>query len=859
MSTNEEANVKIGASTDELNTGMAGAEQTVERTANSIQASMQRMTQQVTGSISGMQSQIKGHFAQIGETVHKVTGAILAVSAVVAGGKAFKEVIGETVKWTGEAVKLSKALGITTEEASILNVALDDTFNSMDTMLHGASMITKTLKGNEDAFGKLGVVTRDQNGNYRATGDIMGDVNAKLNTLKEGTDRNVAGMLIYGRQWNEVKGLLKLNAEVMADAKQRAEELHLIVGPEGVKQAKAYKMAMKDIEDVSQSLKVQIGNAVLPAFIQLGAWFNSIGPQAIEIFKGALQGVITFVQYLTLGAYTILETVYTGLKQIVTAAITTGSVLMKILQGDFKGAIDTAKSGWAQMGQQGEDAFNRIAKAAASTNDSVAKMWGLKKSDYKGKPDAPDGRVDPDMMSKEKEKSRLPQWESDLEKMKEAEGNFFKDSKASDMEYWQAKLTAGKLNAEEDRGIRHKIFQLKGEIAREELAVELQAMKDRSEAAMQGSIERINIAREEAELIKSKYGEQSKEYAAMLREIDAKHREFEADQIKRQESMVDAQKELALVSTSMEEDRLNYLKGLGLVEAEEEIARLRQIEEQKFTIELDAMKAKAALLKEGSIERLQALNQIAAAEAKHVQKLSQLNMKAASTVNGQWKSVFSKMVDDMELAVRSMVKGTLTWSNAWRYVMNQVLTGFLSMLKKKIVAHLAAEHTKTAATAVGEATRQGIEEAGTLKSLLLNLWATLKKINNAAVAAAAGAYEAMSSIPWIGPALGAAAAAVTYVAVMGYGAMVASAAGGYDVPEDQMAMIHKKEMVLPAELSDKIRNMADPGPADGRGGAGNIIINAVDAKSVKRLFKENGGALANSIRNQKRNFSGALF
>jgi hypothetical protein len=90
---------------------------------------------------------------------------------------------------------------------------------------------------------------------------------------------------------------------------------------------------------------------------------------------------------------------------------------------------------------------------------------------------------------------------------------------------------------------------------------------------------------------------------------------------------------------------------------------------------------------------------------------------------------------------------------------------------------------------------------------------------------------------------------------------LSSAAGGYwDVPHDQLAAIHKNEMVLPAAHSARLRSMIEGG-GDGFGGGGqgggptSITINAVDAKGVARLFRDNGPALARAMKEQARNFA----
>ena len=110
--------------------------------------------------------------------------------------------------------------------------------------------------------------------------------------------------------------------------------------------------------------------------------------------------------------------------------------------------------------------------------------------------------------------------------------------------------------------------------------------------------------------------------------------------------------------------------------------------------------------------------------------------------------------------------------------------------------------------------------------------------------AASGAYAATVKIPYVGPFLAPAAAGVAYAGVMAF------AEQGWDrVPSDQVAMIHKNEMVLPASIAEPVRQMA----AAGGGGGQTVHIHAMDAPSVQALFRRHQGSLMSVIGEAMRN------
>ena len=274
---------------------MADKDVTTKVILQGDQASMVNAFKISTAEATKMRDSIVGALGGIGT-------AAAGVMAVLGGGALFKDAIDTTKEVTGEILKLKNSMGISAEDASILRVALDDVFVSTDDFAAAAARVTKQLVTNEGAFTRLGVSTRDSNGNLRATADIMGDTNAKLLEFREGTDRNIEGVKIYGKGWEEARKTLKLTAEAMENGKKRAEELHLIIGDSGLASVKAYKSAMKDIGDVTESLKVNLGMALIPELTKLAVAFGDGAAKGIPMFITGLHNVeaeITRVAMLT--------------------------------------------------------------------------------------------------------------------------------------------------------------------------------------------------------------------------------------------------------------------------------------------------------------------------------------------------------------------------------------------------------------------------------------------------------------------------------------------------------------------------------------------------------------------------------
>lgn len=391
--------------------------------------------------------------------------------------------------------------------------------------------------------------------------------------------------------------------------------------------------------------------------------------------------------------------------------------------------------------------------------------------------------------------------------------------------------------------------------ARDELAYQLQMLQESLAAEERGSLARIDIARKEAELIKKHHGERSREYQSALGKIDQMHREYADEQIQREQTLLQKKQELQLIDIEMARETTQQKRRAGQISEAQEILALQDLERKKFEIEAVGLRERAKLYPEGSREREQLMNQLEIAEKRHGLNLMKINSGTTKAVARDWSSAFDSIADSLGQGVQAMNRGTLTWRNAISHVAQQVYGLYTQMFRRVVTAHLASEQAKTAGTVTASGIREGVEKGSMLKSIAMTIWGALKKIAIMAYEAAAGAYAATVTIPVVGPILAPIAAAATFLAVGAYGAAVASAAGGWDmVDRDQLAMVHKREMILPADLADRVRGITEPG-IDG-GGAISLTINAIDAKSVRRLFNENGPAMAGAMRKQIRNFGG---
>ena len=131
--------------------------------------------------------------------------------------------------------------------------------------------------------------------------------------------------------------------------------------------------------------------------------------------------------------------------------------------------------------------------------------------------------------------------------------------------------------------------------------------------------------------------------------------------------------------------------------------------------------------------------------------------------------------------------------------------------------------------------------------------------------AAAGAYASVAQIPVIGWIMAPAAAAAAFGAVEAFGAFDV---GAWSIDKDQLAMVHKSEMIMTPGQSQGLRSVIDTaqnaysgggqgagagGGASGGGAHVHLNVSAMDASSVKNWLSGNSRQIMKALNSAVQN------
>lgn len=234
----------------------------------------------------------------------------------------------------------------------------------------------------------------------------------------------------------------------------------------------------------------------------------------------------------------------------------------------------------------------------------------------------------------------------------------------------------------------------------------------------------------------------------------------------------------------------------------------------------------------------------------------------------QQRKIFDSYANSVGSAFKSMLTGVLQGTQTWQQAMKNLVAN-LAMAWIENSAQIAlkwvedrvweAIQTMIQNAVMTEANQAYHTEAMAMdeEDAIASDAVKVQQITGNAAVASSGVWASLSAIPFVGPFIAPAIAASVLAAVL---ALASSFdVGAWEIPNDQLAMIHKGETIVPASMAQSIRSgqaVLSAGGAGGGGGGGgttvNFTIQALDGRSVQQLLHQQGSTIANVFAKQIR-------
>ncbi|MGN6383646.1 MAG: phage tail length tape measure family protein [Dyella sp.] len=350
----------------------------------------------------------------------------------------------------------------------------------------------------------------------------------------------------------------------------------------------------------------------------------------------------------------------------------------------------------------------------------------------------------------------------------------------------------------------------------------------------------------------SLYGANSSQQKAALTQMLADEKAYDASVVRERQQAIQQQTASAINAAQAElaikTDRINAALSLDQTHWRQAISQQAAANQQEYQLELDLLNKELALLNVKSKEHARVNAEIEKLQQRHELEMQKLNERAAIDNQKMWQSRLRPVSQAFSTAINGMIQGTNTLRQTLAHIGDSIVAKFVEMGINMVVHWAANEAAKTTATAVGTASRTTIEATAAATTKATDAATGKSQITSAAATGAAKAYQAIVGIPYVGPILAPIAAGVAFAGIEAFAGSISSARGGWErVPFDgAMTELHKDEMVLPADIANPMRRMAQQG--GGTGGGGSTVIKAFDARSFKEYLRRNPGELASGMK-----------
>lgn len=409
-------------------------------------------------------------------------------------------------------------------------------------------------------------------------------------------------------------------------------------------------------------------------------------------------------------------------------------------------------------------------------------------------------------------------------------------------DFWNAQATDSKNSAAVQADAWQKYIEVRHQLDAEGLRSESEAERKGAEAARKAAQERAQIERGV-----------ERDRANSMQELQQEIKQASDQEIALARQTAQQKEKLALddVATARARHQLEFQQ--GKITAQELVGLELQSVQQKLAAETAFYQAIEKLDAGNVLKVRQDQFQIVDAVKKSEAEIVEIKKQALSQQERDQKKYQHVVEGAMTSQVNAMLFQHQTLRAAMANIAESITETWIANEIRTVIFHDGAEASKTAATVAGNAARVAADTAGQGESLLVQGAAAVKWIMTEAAKAAAGAFNAMVSIPYIGPFVAVGASIAAFAAVSKLVSSVASAEGGWErVPADGVqTMLHKDEMVLPKHVADPVRNMARSG---GNGASGmNVHIHANDARSFRDYLKRNPAALKAALAHAGRN------
>lgn len=223
--------------------------------------------------------------------------SVIALGAIVGGLVSCSKELATT---SDDLLTMASTTGMTTDELQKLQYASGFVDVSVETMSSSITKLTSNMdkarngsKDMQEAFNKLHIKVTDGNGALRDANDIFYEAIDRLGKVRNETERDALAMTLFGKSAKELNPLIEAGSDRLKELGIEAENMGVILSEDALVAGGALNDALERMEISTNSLKLQLGQALLPILTKVVdkvtdavSWFNNLDETTKKIIAG---------------------------------------------------------------------------------------------------------------------------------------------------------------------------------------------------------------------------------------------------------------------------------------------------------------------------------------------------------------------------------------------------------------------------------------------------------------------------------------------------------------------------------------------------------------------------------------------
>lgn len=334
-----------------------------------LQQDMDRARQSVGGAMDRISGMARGAATALG-----AIGAVLSVGM-------FAGFIKEAIDAQDAVSDISQRTGVAIEDIAGLQLWFQKGGAEAGEFEGSMIKLAKTISTGQKEFAKIGVATRDANGDLRSTVDVLLDSGDAFAKMQDSNAKTALAIEVFGRAGATLIPILNSGSEGLREMNVMADKLGLTFDQKVVDQAGDFNDTLDFLGLAAQGVGRKVAAELLPTLQSLGGSFLDFIVKGDGVRKMAA-GIATAFKVLYTAGVSIV-TLFSAVGKTIGGTVafvsnnlsTLFTALRQAIEGDYAKAWQTIQSGGVKAGSILSTTFTDVKNDLAAAAGTISDVW----------------------------------------------------------------------------------------------------------------------------------------------------------------------------------------------------------------------------------------------------------------------------------------------------------------------------------------------------------------------------------------------------------------------------------------------------------------------------------------------------